>query len=434
MGIKLSDIFLKAGLIIAVTISVILSFLIWTNNARYERNPDTKVSTAQEQSKTDKELADVYLPTRILQKNQQQQYMVYNRRDSPIMAFQKRFKTWQLTGSITAKNYNNGDYLNQINAPEQVQLTYPGVITWRLFKQMYKLTEKKATADFSFNRIILKNNDNKTVYLTNDNNQVVHKVPVANNRGKQLRALLKNADMRLPVEERVMNNKLTLYYTKPVKITPYSYLISRENINTYISTLLADKGDSSIEARESGSVTTYYRGIFKKLSADSSNDQIQYEDYTDTVTVSSTTQLLRNSFSRLVNVGNSLANVRYFSSVPKTQVVTYLNYVEGFPIYQQSDFGAASIQLTPSGQVLRFSSRTLQVPVPAENQDNTLPATQDVLNQLAANNVDLATIKDIQLGYHWTQSSANQQVIDLKPTYYVFINNTWKDYRDLLAQ
>lgn len=434
MGVKLSDVLLKAGLAIVIVVSIILSFLIWTNNARYERNPDTKITTSTDKSKTDRKLSDIYLPSQILQKNQDQAYMVYNHRENPNLSYKKQIKKWQIQNIQAAKVYDSTDYLKLVNQKHQIQLVYPDELTWRLFRKIYSLKDSQSKRDFSFSRIIMNTNNKKLLYLTDDSTRQVRTLTLKDTQVAELKKLLKGADLRLPVEEKEFNGATTLFYTQSVEMTPYSYLISRENINNYISTLLSDAStDASIEARESGNTTTYYKGLYKKLALNASNDQVQFEDYTDTLTINSTTELLENSYKRLLNVGNSLTNVRYFGSDPKTQSVAYYSYVEGFPVFNQAEFGNTTIQLTPSGQILRFSSRSLQVPVPAENQESTLPPTQTMLDQLSAHGVDVRTIKGIQLGYRWVQSNNTQQVIDLKPTYYIYLDNAWKDYTDLLS-
>lgn len=430
MGVRLSDILLKIGLVAAILISLILSVLIWTNNARYERNPNPKTVSSQSAKTTDHKLSDIYLPARILQKNDDQQYMIYNRRENPNLSYQKQIKKWTVVSIQKPKSHTAEAYLDFINESKQIQLVYPDQITWQLFREIYGLKAKKGTQDFNFNRIILKSGDSQKVYLADDTTHLIRTVKVKDNQVTRLQSLLKNADLRLAVEEVNFNDQLTLFYTKNVEMTPYSYLVSRENINTYIASLLtSNDSDANIEARESGDVTTYYKGLYKKLSLNETTGQIQFEDYTDTTTIKSTTQLLKRSFNRLVSLGTSLTNVHYFSSDYKTQNITYASYVEGFPVFQ--DDSQTSIQLTPSGQILRFSSGTLQVPIPAESQDSTLPATSVMIDQLKTQGVDTAAIKGIQLGYRWTQAKSSQQVIDLKPTYYIYINERWQDYTDL---
>ncbi|MFD1671364.1 YycH family regulatory protein [Agrilactobacillus yilanensis] len=433
MGVKLSDVLLKVGLVLAIAVSIVLSFLIWTNNARYERNPNTKIASSQSGNETDHDLSDIYLPAQILKKGTTQQYMVYNRRENPNLSYKKEIQKWTIQKLKAPKSNTYDSYLDTVNGKHQVQLVYSDEITWRLFRKIYGLAYTPAKKDFKFNRIILKTNDLRWVYLGNDKNQKIYSVKVKDNQVEKLQKSLKDADLGLPVKEAFLNDQLTLFYTDTVEMTPYSYLISRENVNNYISTLLsANDNDTNIEARESGDTTTYYKGLYKKLSMDSSNGQVQYEDYTDTIAISSSTDLLVNGFKRLVNLGNSLTSVHYFSSDFTTKTVTYTSYVEGFPVFQ--DGGNTSIQLTPSGQILKFPSGTLQVPIPSESQDGQLPATENMLSALKNAGVDTTAIKGIQLGYRWTETKTNQQVIDLQPTYYIYINDAWKDYSDLLTE
>ncbi|MDO4455951.1 MAG: two-component system activity regulator YycH, partial [Ligilactobacillus agilis] len=81
---------------------------------------------------------------------------------------------------------------------------------------------------------------------------------------------------------------------------------------------------------------------------------------------------------------------------------------------------------------LDFSLYTLQIPVPSAGGALTLPNTRWVISQLLSRGYDQAKIGDIKVGYSWNQNQTSNQVVDLKPTYFVKYDNQWSDYQSLL--
>ncbi|HJE14829.1 MAG TPA: two-component system activity regulator YycH, partial [Lapidilactobacillus dextrinicus] len=56
-----------------------------------------------------------------------------------------------------------------------------------------------------------------------------------------------------------------------------------------------------------------------------------------------------------------------------------------------------------------------------------------MINQLINVGYTEKQIKDFAIGYRWVPDTDETDIVDLKPTYYVKINNRWRDYQDWLA-
>ncbi|USF98930.1 hypothetical protein A4W81_09180 [Latilactobacillus sakei] len=156
--------------------------------------------------------------------------------------------------------------------------------------------------------------------------------------------------------------------------------------------------------------------------------------YEDTKSPTGLTKSFETSFEALLKTGNSLSGMRFYSYDEDTNSTTYRTYVEGFPVFYQTNFGSVKVQLLPTGQRVDFSNYSLQVPVPAGDKPVTLPSTQAVLNQMTKNGLLLENIDNIQVGYEWTQETSNDQVIDLNPTYFIQYKGVWRSLSALLAQ
>ncbi|KLD60109.1 hypothetical protein WP50_12925 [Lactiplantibacillus plantarum] len=92
-----------------------------------------------------------------------------------------------------------------------------------------------------------------------------------------------------------------------------------------------------------------------------------FEDYSDSGTTRnlSLTNQLKKSFNLLTSLGVPMDNIRYYGFDATSNSVIYRSYVEGFPIFNQTENGDVRIQLTSNGlDRYYFSLYSLQVPVP----------------------------------------------------------------------
>lgn len=430
-----NNLFVRLLLIIAVVISLVLSFLIWTNNQRYERKTDTETTTKREETTSEQgNFEQVYLPTQIINVTKNKQHhLIYDHQVSLAAELRDVMKEWHF--GLARNSHQN--YADLINSPQTLQLGYHDFISLKLFGKVESQTVlQKATRDRKFTRIIFSTDAKlKTVYFINDTTKQIWQSKVSNAKSSQIAKLIKAADFSTTIRQKYLNGKLRTFYDESVSLTPYSYLINRRNENTYISALLSDSSNSAVDTRESGGKTIYYGGSYRnrQLTVDHRRDQLKFVNNTTTDLPESLKALLEKGFTAINDVDNPLTDVRYFGSDENDHTVSYRSYVEGFPIFQQSDFGAFEVNFNHTGSTINFSSRTLQVPVPSKSDEVVLPATLDMINQLINVGYTEKQIKDFAIGYRWVPDTDETDIVDLKPTYYVKINNHWRDYQDWLA-
>lgn len=126
-------------------------------------------------------------------------------------------------------------------------------------------------------------------------------------------------------------------------------------------------------------------------------------------------------------------NTRFYYYNKDTSSVAYRGFVEGFPIFNQAEYGTARIQLVgDSIRQYNFSIYSLQVPVPSREKAKDIPTTQSMLDQLKAAGIDTNEISAVQLGYQWKQNKVSEEVIDLTPTWYIRYQGSWQTYESLL--
>ena len=81
IGMKFNSFVMRVILIASIVLSIILSWKIWTNNTHYERRTDSQTTTKAVSRKSDRKISDIFLPTQILWRtNQQSQLVIIQRK------------------------------------------------------------------------------------------------------------------------------------------------------------------------------------------------------------------------------------------------------------------------------------------------------------------------------------------------------------------
>ncbi|KRN32926.1 YycH family regulatory protein [Lactobacillus selangorensis] len=430
---KINDILLRVGLTLAILLSFFLSWKIWTSSVRYEGSTNSSVTSSTTQTADTKNIDEVFSPTQIFMRNDGQKYLIYNTHDNMTSRFETEIKNWTFSQPRKLAKMSGKAYTKELARKNSLQFVYADNITVNLFESIFKKLKVPLRKNTTFNRMLITRKTGRTyLLLLNDKTRQGYQLRVAGISVQKVNQIIQTANVKLPVVEKMMNHLPLTYYQKTVDIKPYSYLASHQSENYFVSNLLDTSNPGSIDSKENNDETIYSDGVYQRLTVNHKTNQIQYDDYTSNKKITNVSDLLTNSYSELIKIGNPLTNMRYVNYDENAGTVTYRSYVEGFPIYYQTDFGAVKVKLSQSSTTLNFSAYSLQVPVPSTETAVHLPATQTMLNQLSAAGYKLNEISNIQIGYRWVKDADNEQIIDLQPSYYVQYQGEWSEYKDML--
>ncbi|ANK60584.1 regulator [Loigolactobacillus backii] len=427
---KIKNLILRVSLSVLIVISIILSGLIWTNNARFQRNT-TDVTPQQTQLDT-KNLAAVYLPTQIMATTKQgQKNLIYNKKENLIDTLRSDVKKWRF-GRPTTVKLTAKQYLKLINRGNMLSINYPSNVSYSIFGQTFGQKVSQQDRNKNFNRLLIPLGKKGVVYLLSDRQTHGYRVKVSKQNLAVLKKAINKATVKMPINEQLMNKRPQIFYEQSVQVAQYSYLLNKQNPTDFVTALLDGKSPNSVDSKEVGDSTIYNDGTYKSLQVNHKNGTINFEDYSTSNTAKNTTSILTDSFRELSNLGNTPVNMRYFYYNPQDRTVVYRSYVEGFPVFNQTNFGTVKVQLMATGNKLDFSVYSLQVPLPSDKQAVTLPTTQNMLDQLQNAGYNLTDVKTVQLGYHWQVNHSSDSVIDLTPTYYINYNGSWLSLSQML--
>ncbi|MCH5465602.1 YycH family regulatory protein [Levilactobacillus tujiorum] len=430
---KITKAFLPLGLAVAVTVSVVLSAMIWTNPAQYERNRQRSSNTATTELST-RPQRDVYLPTQVVYSDGNgNQELLNNRKVNLTTELREVLNKWQFGRVNNVRVSSKAAYMRYLTRKSSLLLSYASPINVRMFNTVFGSQLNSQTTQFS--RILVPLDKQDHIYLLDDRKQDVYEVTVKSSDAKAIRKIMKENLFRIDVKMKWLSQAATAYVTSSVTVPSYSYLVNQQSTDYFTSRLL-NKGESTnVSAKKNKDNTIYSDGASRQLTVYHKQGTALFEDYSALQSSLSFSQALKASYSAVKTIGIPMENLRYYGYSAANSTVTYRSFVEGFPIFNQSDYGAARIQMLSQGvRRYNFSRYSLQVPVPTDKKSVTLPGTQAVIKQLVAAGYSQSKISSLQVGYQWLTSSSSDKVVNLTPTWYVHYNGSWKTYTQMLKQ
>ncbi|WP_161002077.1 YycH family regulatory protein [Furfurilactobacillus milii] len=436
MWTRLRNGLLPVALTLLIGLGIVLSLLIWINPARFDRARTATSSTRSTHSTVStRSIDDIYLPTQVIVTDSHgHAESIYNPKINLVTTVKNEVKNWRMTNFRKVSQKDKDAYQKLLNQKNTVQLSYADNIGRSIFNSSYdQRLLMSPTAKFS--RILFSTTKPGELYLLNDNDLTIYKISVSKQQLSKVRRVIAEGDKRYPVEQITSKDHTLTYYTNEVHIPKYSYLIGEQSANFFVTSLLNSGEATSVSVQRHDGHTIYFDGAYKRMTVNDKTGAVMFENYNAKNSISRDLgRNLKTSFAGLSSTGMPLDSVRYFDNENNGREVTYRSFVEGFPIFNQTDFGAVQVKNKKSGtEEIDFTLTNLQVPLPTDSNSNvTLPATSTVMAQLEAAGISKNKIKDIVLGYQWENNYDSKQVVDLQPTYYVYTSGKWQLYTDLL--
>ncbi|QCX25719.1 YycH family regulatory protein [Companilactobacillus futsaii] len=431
---KFSRLIVQVLLVIAVITSIVLSFFIWTNTARYQRGRNIDVTDA-ETNKNEIPMNQVISPTSVMWHDEDEQYLIYNSNENISLSIQKIMQDWKIGSPKLVTKKDGAYYQKVIQAKNTIQMVYPTAITTNVLGYLLNNDSLKDEDGKKFNRILvnLKDKKDQNIYLANDNNYAVYKAKVRNASAGPITKLVKKANINLKIRLDIMKHGVFTSYANPIKLQSYSYVVNGKKDGEY-TTALFDSNANGLVTTEDNGVYSYNYGESKRLVSDHNTDELTFTDYTDTSVPKNQLAFLQRGYQKVINLQDSISNLRLYNANWKNKDLTFREYVEGFPIFKKSQFGSIEIKFSRQGSTEHFVNTVLEVPVPSNQAATKLKSTNDIFKGLQKAGFSLNDIEGLEVGYQWETEADNEKVVDLKPTYYIKIDGHWKAYEDWTNQ
>lgn len=415
---------LRISLIFMVLLSIVLTGIIFGADAHFSGIEQTS-SKPNDKEIGEKSLRDNFVPTQLFYYRNDQLYQVYDGNKNLPLEFNRLTEKLNKR-TIYSVSRDKARYHKMIHNHNYVQLTYPDQITMPLFMNGLSDSDNR-----EFNRIFVSTKNKNFLYLGNDANNQLYRVKVSDISFKKFVHQVRNASSMNPVSLMHLSDGYSVIYEKETPMQVYNYLTNEESNSYYVNHLL---GSGSPSQKTNGDSTVYSNGAYQRLIATKKQHHYEFMDYQENKSPKSITKRLMDSLYYVKKTGLSEPDLRFFDADNNTFI--YQNFVEEYPIFLPGQYIArAQVDFAANGMTINFNSLEFQIPVPTEDSKVTLESTTDALRDLEEAGYSKKHINRIIVGYEIkedTTQTANRDLVELTPTYYVKINGKWRSQEEWL--
>lgn len=424
---KFSDLFLEIATIFVIILSIILWIFIMTSDQRFSHINQSQPARQQSRNRNSKSLYDLYIPTNAYGFVNGKLNRLYDSKNNLPFEFSKELQSVKAENQIKKVSSSAEKYEATLNNPDFIQLSYPDEITFGLFTKL-----KMEKGNREFNRIFIPQN-NKWMYLGNDQNTSLYQVKLKKANFDTLRHYVKIAKNKTPVNFVRLKSGYSAFYPKSQDWKVYSYLTSAQSDSYFVSRLLGTSGVTS-RTSKSGN-TTYSYNYYTRLRVPKSGEK-NHHDYLYThyekAKVPTATNRLFDSVYYVHRLGLTEQDLRFFDA--DNNGVRYTNYIEGIPVFLNDHDLQVDAKFSSDAITVAFNSTNFQIPIPFDGQTQTLESTYDMIGSLNKHGLHQSQIERIMVGFKVESDQSHDNLVNLVPTYYVKAFGEWKSKAEWLKQ
>ncbi|MEE6711631.1 two-component system activity regulator YycH [Pediococcus acidilactici] len=427
---KTRRVFRHTLLAILAIASISLSWLIWTNPARYGGSHQVANEKVQS-NQVKRDMSDVILPTQIIYINHDKQQLVNNSKINLPKTIVGEISKWRLESSTRVSRGNKERFMDYATMDRSVMLKYPSNITAQIFNGVY---DQKLSSNYEISQVVINLDKRNEFFLLDDKTYDVYQIKVSKQNLKRLRQLVEGNDQVYAVKETIMNHHLINDYYKSPAVPYNSFLINKESSSIFTANLLTNTDAESIDTKKTKDGVAYVTNDNTKRILVRNNGLVTFNNASGNAGGNGLNNNIEKSFLQMKQLGvQADTNVRYFDFQLTKRQAEFRDYVGGFPIFNEDGLGTIKVARQSNELTTTFSIYNLQVPVPAEKGTKQLPTTEEVLNQLSYQGINTKEIKGIDIGYQWSGKVAANTTVDLEPTWYVNYRGKWTAYQNLVS-
>ena len=416
---------LIVALIIAILISVFLSVQLWQTPGHITRK--RQAATMQQDEAVGKNLANVYSISQLTfnRKSENLSVLDYQAASSQLIS---RVKNWHLKYKGD-KTISKNAYLQSLEKQNMIVMSFPDSVSGSVIKSVFGKNIKIAD-NVMINHVRLPQNGTDIV-LYNDAHHKIY-----NYQGAEIVQTVKQVkrgDNAVPVDYRWVGKHVMTAPTKPVQLQSHSYLLDRDDAMSQLMKIFPDSGERTVNHNQE--ILTYTNGNNQRMTRNLTTGIINYDDYGMNQHVENTSNRQRQGYQWLVDLHQLTDDLYYFEETNHAKSLTYRLFVNGLPVFNQTNNGTIQVKQQPNHhEKIILSQYSLRVPLPTDKKKKvTLPATDEVIAKLATVGINKQDIQNISLGYKWELNPKNQ-IVTLQPTWYFEQANVWRSVNSRVAE
>lgn len=408
-------------LLLLVSLSLVLTFLIWTYTPDYQIIEDPrgeKVKLGEE-----KELYQVIKPYRILA--HENNSLVGTIKSSEIDRVMKTLNNLSATDLEPIRGNITEEYFNKtIHSEDHMTLFFPAEVPISTFSSILENSQNKSlSGTFSHLvinwdsleltgklRLLFLSEEKRTLYMAN-----------ANIVGSQFAAsFMEVIQNSLPYTEIEREGKFSLYLPEnPVEVAEYKYFVEDLSLEQFGEILFKDTNyvDKSVIGED---LTKYIDGM-AMMKVNSANKTIDYVYPQADSSEANESDLLQDSIDFLNDHGGLTGDYRYAFSNVQQHELQYQLFMHDLPVVSDDKNQSTRI-MTKWGdyQIFQYKRPYYVFAFPVPDSDKKLLPVSNIIDRIP----DLEDVDEILLGYYLKREP--EPSYTLEPGWFVIRDGDWE--------
>lgn len=412
-------------LTVLVTVSVILTWNIWTYQPELEKNESDSHYIESEVQK----LAEVIKPGQVLVHQEGQHYLTQN--ETEINRVRTELSKWTLYNFEDVSNLAK-EFTAFVHAEGNAELIFPSTVPLDVYRSELN-TDGQDLPKVYFDRIVFNTGDvesheTKVYFINYKNKKVVQAQAHSAQTNDFIRSLASRAS-EFPeyISEEVSSSRMLFLPKNTVQLSPLTYYIDHLDINQDFRNELFNDPDKV--KQENVSVGQEYTDGSSLLTVFKDTSVIEFVNPGQRSDMDGTTgSLIRNSLN-FINSQPGWDDFYQYADISEAErMVSFRLFNNGYPVFNEQ--GMSEIKHEWGNEDIYRYERpyfTLISPPFADNQSElSLLSGQQVLDVLTkSRNIELADVEDVRIGYKLSKADPKEPVIYLEPAWYYRYGGAW---------
>lgn len=414
-------------LLFLVTLSLVLTFLIWTHTPNLQIIDEPPVEQLMVGNK--KDFQYVIKPYRILVRENQQWSGTVG--SAVINDLSEIMTSWNGTELHFVQNNLSIEKINDfIRTNNRMTLFYPEEVPMKVFQSILPLSQDELP-EFTFNRLIIdwnkiKSNHVITIYFLSEANQTLFSAEVKMSESYFNTSILEMIERLMNYEEVVIPNQPSLYVpTEKIELIQFTYYIDEIQTDTFRDILFYNS--SVVRKNVESSGTLKYTDGMTLMTVDTNLRNLNYVNPSaESLSNITASRLLFESYDFINDHGGFTGDYRLISmNVPK-HITEYQLYKQGYPVVSD-DTSTRIITIWGENQLFRYKRPyyLLDMDISSEKTPREVTSGSDVIELIKkTKQFQLEEVDDIVLGYYLSQNE-NNLLFTLEPSWFAIVDGNW---------
>ncbi len=411
-------------LFLLVSLSLLLTFMIWNYQPNYKTVEDEHVQQVSIGSK--KAIEQVIKPYRILFRTDDK--FTGSVSGTVIDSLMAMMPTMQAQNFTLINNNVSNEKINEmLRISERMTLFFPTEVPLPLFSSVLPFSED--LPETTFNRIIIDWSSLATtrqlqfLFISTENRTLYRSYVKVDEEVKLLKGFIDPALNFAQYEEFERPNSLSLYtMSEPIESVIYNYYIEESSLDLLKRVLFPDPNivQRNIESTQSEK----YTDGMSLMTVDRQSKMINYVyPAAESISDIPASLLLRDSFDFLNEHGGITADFRYSSMNNQKHVVEYQLFFQGLPVYSDDTLTRITT-IWGDNRIFRYRRPYYSLEV-GENSVKELLSGPEIIEYIQHHKeYKMEDIKEIVVGYYLTQNQ-NKKSFALEPSWFVITKDGW---------